>query len=372
MKQLEIKTQLQGKEDIFRVLAVAHATGKPVLLVGPPGTGKTRALLDYSFAVYNDPNKTEEENRVESIRESFILETDEGTKSSEVKGRIDMQKLLETNQYDLTSPIAKAKFVLINEVEKASSALRNSLLSVMNEKVLFNGIKKLKCHWELFCASCNSINKDEAEAPFWDRFVFKTKVDRVSPAQLTQYLLKKNKTKKVILNLPEKEDIKDLIGQLPTDKLKIFVKHIYPKVTDRTLSFTAEIIAAVAVVYDLNPARAMVQTCELLTDNAFAAKLAPLLEPAEVATLRSHIEMIQSLDDYDAIEKAVKKIEKEVVQLATDGKLVESDITELQNELTKVLENNPSYTKDMEGEEIAESLGDKAADALYETKKPNI
>ena len=60
-----------------------------------------------------------------------VQETDEDTKASEVKGRIDMKKLLEQNTYDLTSPVANAKFVLINEVEKASSGLRNSLLSIM-------------------------------------------------------------------------------------------------------------------------------------------------------------------------------------------------------------------------------------------------
>lgn len=369
MKKLEIITRLQGKEDVFRVLAVAHATGKPVLLVGPPGTGKTRALLDYSFAVYNDPTKTHEQNRANSINNSFILETDEDTKASEVKGRIDMKKLLEQNMYDLTSPIASAKFVLINEVEKASSGLRNSLLSVMNEKVLFNGIKKLKCHWELFCASCNSINKDEAEAPFWDRFVFKTTVSRITPSQITSYLIKGNKEKKIFLNLPEKEEIEQLASTLPEDKLKIFVKELYPLLTDRTLSYTPEIIAAVAVIYDLNPARAMVQTASLLAGSNVATTLAQKLEPAEVAFIRAQIELIVSMTDYDSITQAITKIEKEVVQLAGSGKLQPSDIEELQVELTKVLDNNSAYTP---SEDAVSDLSTRTSGDIYQNTTPKF
>ena len=80
MKQLTIKTPLVGRSETFKVLAVAHATQKPILLVGEPGVGKTKALLDYGLALHGgDAQKT--------LNETFILETDESTRSPEIKGR---------------------------------------------------------------------------------------------------------------------------------------------------------------------------------------------------------------------------------------------------------------------------------------------
>ena len=49
-----------------------------------------------------------------------------------------MQRLFVDNTYELVTPIASADVVVINEVDKASSNIRNSLLGVMNERFLFN------------------------------------------------------------------------------------------------------------------------------------------------------------------------------------------------------------------------------------------
>jgi len=59
--------------------------------------------------------------------------------------------------------LASSDIVVINEVDKASSNVRNSLLGVMNEKFLFNGKSKIPCNWQLFVATCNEIPKEDRE-----------------------------------------------------------------------------------------------------------------------------------------------------------------------------------------------------------------
>ena len=50
-----------------------------------------------------------------------------------------MQRLFVDNTYELVTPTVGADVVVINEVDKASNNIRNSLLGVMNERFLFNG-----------------------------------------------------------------------------------------------------------------------------------------------------------------------------------------------------------------------------------------
>ena len=69
----------------------------------------------------------------------------------------DLGKLFTDNEYSLSTPIADAEIVIINEVDKASSAIRNAMLGVMNEKFLFNGKHKIPCKWKLFVYNSGGI-----------------------------------------------------------------------------------------------------------------------------------------------------------------------------------------------------------------------
>lgn len=166
----QIETSLINKEEVFKMLALAEATGLPCLLIGQPGVAKTKTVVDYAKAWLNKDGKMTAKDFAEKI---YILETDEGTKASEIKGMPDLGKLFTDNEYSLSTPIADAEIVIINEVDKASSAIRNAMLGVMNEKFLFNGKHKIPCKWKLFIATCNEIPKEEKGSPFWDRFMLK-------------------------------------------------------------------------------------------------------------------------------------------------------------------------------------------------------
>jgi MoxR-like ATPase len=172
METRQIQTRLVGKEELFRILAIGEALKLPVLFIGEPGVAKTQGLIDYAASMYKLD--------AEVIRaKCFLLELDEGSQTSEVKGRVNMKKYLEDKQFDLDTPITAAEFIMINEVDKGSSGIRNTLLSVMRERALFLGHEVRKCNWKVFSASCNSIPGDESGNPFWDRFIIKYGVERL-------------------------------------------------------------------------------------------------------------------------------------------------------------------------------------------------
>ena len=262
----KIKTKLVGKEEVFRVLALGEVTQLPVLLLGDPGVGKTQSLIDFAAAKYNYDRQSVKDK-------TFIIELDEGTKTSEIKGRVNMKSLLEDKEYKLDAPIADAEFVLINEVDKGTSGVRNTLLSVMRERALFYGNEIKKCNWQVFAGSCNLIPSDEVEAPFWDRFVLTSKVDRIGSDQFNE--IWKNKVIELNIPIPTKEDIKnETISDKGVNKL---IKAVYDTISDRTASYLKELTKAIKIVYEVNDIEALMKCCELIA-------------PSKLSTLSSKLE----------------------------------------------------------------------------------
>jgi len=285
METRKIKTKLVGKESVFNILALSEATGLPVLLLGEPGVGKTQTLLDYAAAKY-------QYNREAVRKNTFVIELDEGTKTSEIKGRVNMKSLLEDKEYKIDAPIADAKFLLINEVDKGTSGVRNTLLSVMREKALFYGDTIKKCKWEVMAGSCNVIPNDELENPFWDRFVLTEKVVRVGLDVMKDMWKKGESMQEVMVNVPSKEEV---------DKCKIddklmakFLTAVYTSASDRTIYQLPRIVQATKLVYSMTDSQAIIKVCELVAPDKLG-EVASKLETKRENNVRSLVSQYSSI-----------------------------------------------------------------------------
>jgi len=283
MTTRKIRTKLVGKEEIFKVLALGEVTKLPVLLLGDPGVGKTQSLIDFAAAKYNYVKSDVKEK-------TFIIELDEGTKTSEIKGRVNMKNLLENKEYTLDAPIADAEFVLINEVDKGTSGVRNTLLSVMREKALFYGNEIKKCQWQVFAGSCNVIPTDELENPFWDRFVLTSKVDRVGADNFTQ--IWKNNTIVLDIPIPTKEEIDNT--KVSDKGINKFIKVVYDVVSDRTASYLKTLTKAVKLVYDLDDIGSLMKCCELIAPSKLS-NLSSKLETKRENAIKTKIDGIEGV-----------------------------------------------------------------------------
>lgn len=334
-----ITTSVYGKQEVFRMLALAHATGLPLLLVGPPGVAKTKCVLDYV--------KSEFRSKASEFNEGvFILETDEGTRASEVKGVVDMQSLVQSQTYKLNSPITKAKVILINEVDKASSSLRNSFLGVMNEKVLFNGKEKIPCIWEVFIATCNGIPEDENDSPFWDRFPLKIDVNRISAGDLQKYfeLGGKSYTTTIKIKYPSKEDLDTIT--IPMDKMNKFLDICYKSCTDRTLSYVPMMAKNIMFIYNCSIDKALVKCAELMADSTAARELDRVICSAEKKQILDQIDLLGMITDGIQLTETLNNIEKLVNRHSQNGKIDQGDIQEVQDIINLVLETHPAYQSD--------------------------
>lgn len=351
----KIDTSLIGKEEVFRMLGLAEATGLPVLLEGPPGVAKTKAVIDYAKAYLLKSGKATEEDFMSKI---FILETDEGTKQSEIKGMPDFDKLFTQNKYELFAPIAAAEIVIINEVDKASSAIRNAMLGVMAEKFLFSGKHKIKCNWKLFVGTCNEIPKDEIGSPFWDRFMLKMSVSRVGAGEMAKYYKEGDKAyaKKISVNVPSIAEMASV--SVSPNKMEKFLDVAYTDLSDRTLTFVPKLTKATSFIWDCSVDRALIKVADIMIGKTAGTKLGEKLTSTEMKVIFNKIEFLKSHNDKRNLDLAVAEIEMLVQGYSSKNLLDTEQIDELQTTLQYMLNNHPANNQGEVDEEILEELMD--------------
>tara|TARA_R110000822_G_scaffold227017_1_gene359660 strand:- start:46634 stop:47686 length:1053 start_codon:yes stop_codon:yes gene_type:complete len=330
--QRQITTNLMKKLETFRVMALGEAMNTPILLIGVPGVAKTQAVIDFAKASLNG-----------SIADDdlFLLETDEGTRSNAIKGNIDLEELTLNQKYRVNSPITSCKVVVINEIDKASASLRNSLLGVMNERILFNGNEKVPCVWTNFIATCNSIPDDEKDSPFWDRFLVTFNVNRLSQSDILKYYDKGGKlfSQNHNISIPEDADIQAIT--LDPGKLQKVIDVIYSDLSDRSLSFLPDLIKNVMVVWNMSEQRGIVKTVELLVSKEKAAAVSKVLVPKEFRELLDSIDVLGQSVNNDEYNKQYDRIEGLFNSLRGSGKLTEEDMLDVKNAINSQEEKLP-------------------------------
>ena len=349
----QIETSLINKEEVFKMLALAEATGLPCLLIGQPGVAKTKTVVDYAKAWLNKDGKMTAKDFAEKI---YILETDEGTKASEIKGMPDLGKLFTDNEYSLSTPIADAEIVIINEVDKASSAIRNAMLGVMNEKFLFNGKHKIPCKWKLFVATCNEIPKEEKGSPFWDRFMLKHTVNRVSAGEMVKYYNKggRDYREKFNIGIPNKAEINEV--DIPAAKLEKYLEVGYQHSSDRTLTFVPTLSKAVSYIWDISVDKALVKTAQIMIDQTAGSELQNKLMSPEVKAVMSKVEMLHSYQTNAQLELAIAEIEGLVNTYAGRGIMDAGQVGEIEVSMQYILQNHPARVDNVNNDQLEEMM----------------
>lgn len=283
---MKIETNLIDRKEIFDALMVAYLTGVPILLQGPPGTAKTQAARDFAKSI----NGTIFETQL-----SF------GTRPSEIKGVLDIPKLMQGLQ-ETICPIANAEVIIIDEVDKGSSEIRNTLLSIMRERELFLGSEgNKKCKWKLFVGTVNEIPQDEISSPFWDRFVIKYPIDRINSTFYgkmwegitTQYTYPDE------INIDIAKDNHIAINSI--------AKVLEPYVTDRTISYLPHLINGVHTIHGIDIIDSCIKTGSLIRPEYYD-KYVNELADGDYSIIISGIKNINGLKDSNLDQEAIEKL----------------------------------------------------------------
>lgn len=171
-----VKSTFVGKDDVVDLLGICLLARENAFLYGPPGTAKSALVRTLAKTVKDGKN-------FEYLLTRF-------TEPNEIFGPFDIRKLKEGELFTNTDGMMpEASMVFLDEIFNANSAILNSLLMALNEKIFKRGKETKNLPALMFVGASNVLPEDEALNALFDRFLVRINVDYVHPDLLHQVLL---------------------------------------------------------------------------------------------------------------------------------------------------------------------------------------
>ncbi|MGZ3458982.1 MAG: AAA family ATPase [Archangium sp.] len=165
---------LVEREAMVELVALCAVAGEHLLVIGPPGTAKSEAVRRTARALGG--------GYFEYLLGRF-------TEPSEIFGPVDLRKLREgLVETETAGMLPEAEVAFLDEVFLGSTAILNTLLGLLNERVFRRGHTRMRCPLRVCVGASNALPEDEALAAFADRFLARTFVESVPDPRLEELL----------------------------------------------------------------------------------------------------------------------------------------------------------------------------------------
>lgn len=160
-----LEQQFIGKDEVIRLLLVSVVAGEHALLVGPPGTAKSALVRSLARLV--------QARYFEYLLTRF-------TEPNELFGPIDIVAFREgVYQRRLEGMLPEAEIVFLDEVFKSNSAILNSLLTLLNERIFAVGNQVIQCPLVSVIGASNEVPADETLVAIFDRFLLRIRNEQL-------------------------------------------------------------------------------------------------------------------------------------------------------------------------------------------------
>lgn len=171
-----IKKSFVGKDEIIDLLGICLIAKENAFLYGPPGTAKSAIVRLLSQCIEDGKN-------FEYLLTRF-------TEPNEIFGPFDIRKLKEGDLVTNTEGmLPEASLVFLDEIFNANSAILNSLLMALNERIFRRGKETRQLPALMFVGASNIVPEDDTLNALLDRFLVRVKCDYVHPDALHEVLL---------------------------------------------------------------------------------------------------------------------------------------------------------------------------------------
>ena len=166
---------LVERETETRLLLLAACCGEHLLLLGPPGTAKSELGRRLSALC-------EGGSFFERLLTRFSV-------PEELFGPLSM-KGLEKDEYvrKIDGYLPTANVAFVDEIFKANSAILNSLLTILNERLFDNGSERVEVPLLCMVGASNELPESEELDALYDRFLLRSSVEQVSVGGLSKLL----------------------------------------------------------------------------------------------------------------------------------------------------------------------------------------
>ena len=170
----QLKETFIGKDDIIDLMGICLVGRENLFLLGPPGTAKSAMVRELAKRIHG--------NTFEYLLTRF-------TEPNELFGPFDIRRLREGELVTNTEGmLPEANLIFLDELLNANSAILNSLLMVLNERIFRRGRETRDLPVLMILGASNHLPQDEALQALFDRFLIRVRCDNVEPQQLSSVL----------------------------------------------------------------------------------------------------------------------------------------------------------------------------------------
>jgi MoxR-like ATPase len=170
-----MKRAFVGKDEVIDLLGLCLVARENLFILGPPGTAKSALVQDLA-------------RRIDGRVFDYLLTR--FTEPSELFGPFDIRKLREGDLVTNTEGmLPEAALVFLDELLNANSAILNSLLLVLNERVFRRGRETWALPTLMVAGASNRLPEDDALGALFDRFLLRVRCENVAPEELSHVLV---------------------------------------------------------------------------------------------------------------------------------------------------------------------------------------
>lgn len=160
---VEMNQLFVERDELIKLMMLAISTGTNLLMLGPPGTGKS--MITYELC-----------GRIENAK-YFQWMLNKTSDPSEILGPFSVKEMENDKFMRITTgKLPEAHIAFMDEVFKSNAPTLNALLTIMNEHMFYNDGRAVDVPLISMFGASNEPPEDESLDAMYDRFIFRMNV----------------------------------------------------------------------------------------------------------------------------------------------------------------------------------------------------